>query len=98
MGDKHFNGLSPAEVERLALLIEECGEVTQAASKILRHGYESCHPASGIDNHTALESELGDLLFALGWLVGSGDIVRGRVDAAIRAKGDRVAPYLHHHI
>lgn len=34
-----FNGLSPAEVERLALLAEECGEVIQTVGKILRHGY-----------------------------------------------------------
>ena len=37
----HFNGLSESEQERLSILIEECGEVVQAACKILRHGYES---------------------------------------------------------
>ena len=35
----HFNKLTPAQAERLAILIEECGEVIQAATKILRHGY-----------------------------------------------------------
>jgi len=42
--EKHFNGLSPAEAERLALLAEECGEVVQAVCKVLRHGYESTNP------------------------------------------------------
>jgi hypothetical protein len=41
---QHFNGLTPAEAERLALLAEECGEVIQAIGKVLRHGYESRHP------------------------------------------------------
>src|SRR5579872_899269 len=36
--------LTPAQIERLALLAEECGEVMQAVSKILRHGYESRNP------------------------------------------------------
>ena len=33
-----FNGLTPAEAERLALLMEECGEVVQIIGKVLRHG------------------------------------------------------------
>lgn len=41
---EHFNGLTPAEAERLAMLSEECGEVIQIIGKILRHGYDSYHP------------------------------------------------------
>ena len=36
---EHFNGLTPAEAKRLALLAEECGEVLQAIGKVLRHGF-----------------------------------------------------------
>lgn len=38
---EHFNQLSPAEAERLALLSEELGEAQQAIGKILRHGQPS---------------------------------------------------------
>lgn len=31
----------PTEAERLVVLMEECGEVIQACSKILRHGWKS---------------------------------------------------------
>lgn len=41
---EHFNKLTPAEAERLAMLAEECGEVIQMVGKILRHGYHSHHP------------------------------------------------------
>lgn len=41
---QHFNGLTPAEAERLALLSEELGEAQQAIGKILRHGYDSSNP------------------------------------------------------
>jgi NTP pyrophosphatase (non-canonical NTP hydrolase) len=65
MNRDHFNQLSPAEAERLAFLIEECGEVIQAASKVLRHGYESFDPTIPIHerltNRGALARELGDV-------------------------------------
>ena len=98
MSNEHFNGLSPAEAERLALLVEECGEVIQAASKILRHGYESCHPVSGVNNRAALERELGDLVFVIGLVAAAGDIAETNVEAALNDKADRIVPYLHHQI
>ena len=57
----HFNQLTPAEAERLAMLAEECGEVIQVVGKILRHGYESTHPEGGPTNRQTLEHELGDI-------------------------------------
>lgn len=47
--------------EKLVLLIEECGEVIQAATKCLRFGYEREWPDYGI-NHKVLAKEIGDLL------------------------------------
>ena len=59
----HFNKLTPAEAERLAMLAEECGEVIQVIGKILRHGYESHHPADpSVTNRALLGRELTDLL------------------------------------
>ena len=58
----HFNRLSPAQAERLAMLIDECGEVIQIAGKILRHGYDSYHPdRPHISNRELLQRELTDL-------------------------------------
>lgn len=61
MGD-HFNGLTPAEAERLAMLAEECGEVIQVIGKILRHGYNSHHPDNpSTTNKHLLIAELRDV-------------------------------------
>lgn len=58
----HFNGLTPAEAERLAMLAEECGEVIQIVGKILRHGYESFHPVNPrVTNRQLLVRELRDV-------------------------------------
>lgn len=60
---EHFNRLSPAEAERLAMLAEECGEIIQVVGKILRHGYESHHPQNLHEtNRDLLANEVCDLL------------------------------------
>lgn len=59
----HFNRLTPAQAERLAMLAEECGEVIQMIGKILRHGYDSYHPQDRtVTNRQHLGRELTDLL------------------------------------
>lgn len=45
----------------LIALIEECGEVIQAATKCLRFGYNRDWPGYGV-NHEVLARELGDLI------------------------------------
>jgi hypothetical protein len=57
----HFNGLTPAQAERLAMLAEEAAEVIQVIGKILRHGYDSSHPdRPHITNRELLQRELTD--------------------------------------
>lgn len=62
-----MNNLTPAQIERLAILIEECSEVQQIACKILRHGYDSKNPLidDSLTNRQLLQNEMGDLLFAI---------------------------------
>lgn len=82
--------LSPAEQERLALLIEECGEVIQAATKIMRHGWYSTNPLveNGPTNKDNLEKELGHLELAI-FLVTNNDVLDESVIARARSKKER---------
>jgi NTP pyrophosphatase (non-canonical NTP hydrolase) len=84
--------VTPAKAERLNVLIEECGEVIQAATKILRHG--SC--SNGHNNRIALEHELGDLKWAVSLLVCHDDIWESTVDRFAAEKPGRAQPWLHH--
>ena len=93
---EHFNKLTPAEAERLALLAEECGEVTQAIGKVLRHGYESTHPDGGMTNRGALERECGDVYHAIWRLIGAGDIDGNGMSQWADDKAKSVVLYLHH--
>lgn len=47
--------------ELMILLIEECGEVIQAATKCLRFGYDVDHGTGYGNNRDHLATELGDL-------------------------------------
>jgi hypothetical protein len=93
---KFSNRLSPAEVERLALVAEEAAEVVQVAMKILRHGYESHHPQGFLSNRQLLEAELGDLDMAKTLLVKAGDITGSAITIAAVLKVSRVMEYTHH--
>ena len=93
---QHFNNLSPAQAERLALLMEECAEVQQVVGKILRHGLLSHHPDGGPTNRALLERELGDLMCAVDMMVAAGEIERHVIEEYCENKRERVKQYLHH--
>lgn len=91
----HFNGLSPAEAERLAYLIEELGEAQQAVGKILRHGYDSHNPDAPQlgDNRVQLTKELVDVAGAIARMASAGDVPLHILSDANPNKGAR---YMHH--
>lgn len=93
---EHFNKLTPAEAERLALLLEELGEAQQAIGKILRHGYESCHPDGGPTNRESLERELGDVYHAMIRMWSVGDLDGNAVTQHADNKARTIGRYLHH--
>lgn len=90
-----FNGLTPAQAERLALLVEELGESAQAVGKVLRHGYESQHPNGGPTNRKQLMNELGDVRHAVDRLCDAGDLDKQVIGVQARLKGKRVEQYMH---
>lgn len=79
---KHFNKLTPAQAERLAMLSEECGEVVQMVGKILRHGYENYHPDDSFrtSNRTLLTKELVDVFSIFDKMVELEDIKYKDID------------------
>lgn len=93
-----FHRLTPAEVERLVWLSEECAETIQIISKILRHGYESTHPdkPEGPNNMQMLEVELGHIEAAKTLMIKAADIEPADINTARLIKLENVKRYLHH--
>lgn len=93
----HFNGLTPAEAERLAILAEEASEVVHAVTKVLRHGFESFHPdePKGPTNREKLALELGNLEAAVYHCVKAQDVQAGFIHIGAASKMSS-NPYTHH--
>lgn len=93
---KHFNKLTAAQDERLAILSEECAEVIQIINKIQRHGYNSYHPR---DPHTTnrqlLEKEIGHVRHAVELMINI-DICNDFIEVNKVKKGENIGQYLHH--
>lgn len=92
----HFNKLTPAEAERLAILSEECAEVIQVIGKILRHGYESGHPQSEFTNKEDLQKEIGDVAAVIDMMIKAGDLNEDSIEESFDAKPEKMSKYLHH--
>lgn len=92
------NRLTPAEDERLAFLMEECGEAIQVIGKIMRHGFDSRDPtvAASPTNRRMLEKELGDIQTAILLLVEAMDVDEKRIVRRIPQKLEKFSRYQHH--
>lgn len=79
--------LTPAELERLALLSEELSEAQQAISKIIRHGWS-------LTNKDRLTMELGDITLAVALMGAAGDVDRDDIQRHAEVKTPRMNEHL----
>lgn len=89
--------MDEAQIEGLAILAEEAGEVVQVIGKILRHGLYSTNPDTGIQNIEYLEKELADLLLA-SKLVVKFDLDPILVEENKKNKLQKLKRYVHHNL
>ena len=94
--------VSKEELERLAILNEECAEVQHIISKILRHGFASHDPTINTDedvvisNRRLLAKELGDLLYSIGMIIGIDDVSERAVSIQVSTRSQNIRKYLKH--
>ena len=73
--------------EALIITQEECAEVIQAVSKIMRFGPDSCYPTKdSASTKECLDMELGQLLCMIGILVDQGVVDENAMMEAMEAK------------
>lgn len=85
-----MNALSTEE--KLIILIEECGEVIQAATKCLRFGPNGNHKDYG-NNSIRLAAEIGDLLGMIDSLDLSADIIQEKRTRKLQRAIDKKEQY-----
>lgn len=88
-----FPGAPVTERERevLEILQEECAEVVQASSKLLRFGQEN-YPGYG-DNQEQLGLEIGDLLELIYEALASGIVTTEHIAAGRKRKREKLKVY-----
>lgn len=85
---------SPYEAELLTILIEECMEVAQRATKMLRFGVNEVQPGQDLDNAERLSVEVGDLLAVIR-LCTEADLISHSVSQhAVAAKLNKLRIYM----
>jgi NTP pyrophosphatase (non-canonical NTP hydrolase) len=89
--DKNDTKPSLEQVERLAILMEECAEVQQVIGKIFRHGWRTKEHC----NRIGLEHEVGDLVWSIKLLCENSDLDINSLERFIQEKPAKVAPFLH---
>lgn len=82
------------EEHLLTILMEECAEVSQQASKMLRFGVGNVDPNTNIPNTEMLLNELTDLYAVLEMLLVEGTIPRTQNHDKIQIKKDKVEYFL----
>lgn len=92
------NGLTEAEIERLALLSEEAGEVVKCVGKILRHGYDKRNPlkSDSKTNREKLQEETGDFINAKNLMVACGDMDAAFIERRVSFKAGACKAWLQH--
>lgn len=93
--------LTPVEDEILTILIEECAEVIQAATKLQRFGKENRPVAAGnldpaISNSEHLGLEIGDLRYMLDLSARYGLHDLHAVECGVKRKRERLDIYAQH--
>lgn len=77
-------------IEVMSILQEECAEVIQAVSKIMRFGIDNYKPGKPRTNREHLEEELGDLLAMIDLLQSNGVVSLESLETAKNAKFEKL--------
>lgn len=85
---------TPHEREILTILIEECAEVQQRATKLLRFGRDEVQPGQSLSNSARLSDEIGDLYAMTERAQDLGLVDLARVATAMRAKEAKLETFM----
>lgn len=97
MSDRFVSWGTPVtahERELLTILIEECSEVQQCATKAMRFGLDEIQPEQPHTNVQRLAHEIGDLVEVIARLTSIGVLAQSEIDAGRAHKVKQLAKYM----
>jgi hypothetical protein len=87
---------TPEQREAAEVLIEECAEVQQRATKLLRFGIEEIQPGQPHNNAYRLSLEVGDLLETIELALSAGILTHEGIEEGREHKRKQFSKYLQH--
>lgn len=85
---------TPHERELLTILIEECAEVQQRATKALRFGLDEIQPGQMFTNKFRLGGEVGDLIEVIDLCARAGILRETSIELGRAHKRQQLAKYM----
>lgn len=82
------------EAEILTILIEECAEVQQRATKLMRFGRDEVQPGQALTNAERLSLEVGDLVAMIDMARTAGLVSDERIETGRHKKFARLLKYM----
>lgn len=92
----HFNSLTPAQAERLAILAQAAAALGVAIARCQQHGLASFNLQTGEINLHALSKEVGAVVAATGLMVLAQDIRRDSCDSFANLAAEQMYRLSHH--
>lgn len=92
------NQLNLDQIERIALLMEEMGELQQSLGKVLRHGYHSCDPTNPehLGNSADVAREAAQVRWCIDFMLDNNDFPFSIYQEEKTKRTKTVGEYLHH--
>lgn len=91
-----YSSNSKAQIERLALLVEEASETSRAAMRVLRFGGTSKPVTSEVDNKEALSRKIGNMLDLIEEMNAAGDFTDTGIAFGCTKRRENKAHYTTH--
>ena len=85
---------TPYQREITTILIEECAEVQQRATKLLRFGVSEIEANQHLSNSARLSAEVGDLLETIDLALKAGILNQAFIDQGRAHKREQLARYM----
>lgn len=79
LSDSTLIGLTAAEIERYAFLVEECGDVARTVALAIQYGPDSTGPHTSFSVRQTLEHRIGNLYAAVSEMREAGDVSESSV-------------------
>jgi hypothetical protein len=99
MTDRYISDGTPLtdyQREILTIMVEECAEVAQRATKVLRFGLDEVQRGQPFDNKYRLALEVGDFICVMEKMIATEMLCETEIEIGMKSKEKQLARWMQH--